>query len=75
MQPDPGPHLGPLGFPAGLVDRSETLEPLGRRRERAQARRREILVVLGREDREYSIAREFQDLALVLLYGDTIASK
>jgi hypothetical protein len=26
MQPDPGPHLGPLGFPAGLVDRSETLE-------------------------------------------------
>jgi hypothetical protein len=29
--------------------------------------RREILIVLGQEDREYSIAHEFQDLALVLL--------
>src|SRR5580693_7323713 len=44
-----------------------------RRRERAQARRREILIGLGREDREYSIAHEFQDLALVLLYASSLA--
>ena len=50
-----------------MVESSETFEPLGRRRERAQARRREILVVLGREDREYSSAYEFKDIALVLL--------
>src|SRR5438552_12522942 len=63
MQADAGSQLAAPGCAPRPVDRVEALEPLPRGVESVHARGGEIVVVLGRENRQHAVADEFEDLA------------
>src|SRR6516225_385634 len=68
MQADANPHLGAVGGAKCLVDGGETFEPLQRGFEGLHAGFREITVIVGWEDREHSVAQEFEGFPLASLY-------